>query len=225
MSESVESDIERLHDRRWWTLAVLCLSLLIVFVGNSSLNVAIPTLSRELRRHRVAAPVGRRRRTRSCSPACCSRPARSATASAARARSSSASSLFLVACGARRARRRRCGSSSPAAAVMGAAAAFIMPSTLSILVNVFPPDERTKAIAIWAGIAGAAGAFGPLVERLAARALLVRLGVPRQRPDHRRRARRRVVPRARGRGIPSRRSSIRSAPCCRSSASSPSCTA
>src|SRR5213080_1845896 len=36
-----------LHRRRWWTLAVLCLSLLIVFVGNSSLNVAIPTLSRE----------------------------------------------------------------------------------------------------------------------------------------------------------------------------------
>src|SRR5450432_3215099 len=36
------------YPRRWWTLAVLCLSLLIVFVGNSSLNVAIPTLSREL---------------------------------------------------------------------------------------------------------------------------------------------------------------------------------
>ena len=36
------------HARRWWTLAVLCLSLLIVFVGNSSLNVTIPTLSREL---------------------------------------------------------------------------------------------------------------------------------------------------------------------------------
>jgi len=28
------------YERRWWTLAVLCLSLLIVFVGNSSLNVA-----------------------------------------------------------------------------------------------------------------------------------------------------------------------------------------
>src|SRR5205085_3720537 len=36
------------HEGRWWALAVLCLSLLIVFVGNSSLNVAIPTLSREL---------------------------------------------------------------------------------------------------------------------------------------------------------------------------------
>ena len=36
------------YDRRWWTLAVLCLSLLIVVVGNSSLNVTLPTLSREL---------------------------------------------------------------------------------------------------------------------------------------------------------------------------------
>src|ERR1700694_4876837 len=36
------------YRRRWWTLAVLCLSLLIVFVGNSSLNVTIPTLSRVL---------------------------------------------------------------------------------------------------------------------------------------------------------------------------------
>src|SRR4029078_11930995 len=38
----------KLYARRWWALAVLCLSLLIVFVGNSSLNVAIPTLSRDL---------------------------------------------------------------------------------------------------------------------------------------------------------------------------------
>ena len=36
------------YARRWWALSVLCLSLLIVFVGNSSLNVAIPTLSRDL---------------------------------------------------------------------------------------------------------------------------------------------------------------------------------
>ncbi len=47
---------------------------------------------------------------------------------------------------------------------MGAAAAFIMPSTLSIIVNIFPPDERTKAIAIWASVTGAAGALGPLIS-------------------------------------------------------------
>jgi MFS family permease len=47
---------------------------------------------------------------------------------------------------------------------MGAAAAVIMPSTLSILVNVFPPDERTRAIAIWAATTGAAGAIGPVAS-------------------------------------------------------------
>src|ERR1700704_1116216 len=45
---AIMTDVEALHARRWWTLGVLCLSLLIVFIGNSSLNVAIPTLSREL---------------------------------------------------------------------------------------------------------------------------------------------------------------------------------
>ena len=49
-------------------------------------------------------------------------------------------------------------------ALMGVGAAFIMPSTLSILVNVFPADERTKAIAIWAGVTGAAGAIGPVAS-------------------------------------------------------------
>ena len=49
-------------------------------------------------------------------------------------------------------------------AVMGAAGAFIMPSTLSIIINVFPPHERPKAIAIWASITGAAGAFGPVAS-------------------------------------------------------------
>src|SRR5271169_5022168 len=39
---------ERAYERRWWVLVVLCMSLLIVFVGNSSLNVAIPTLARDL---------------------------------------------------------------------------------------------------------------------------------------------------------------------------------
>ena len=49
-------------------------------------------------------------------------------------------------------------------ALMGAAAALIMPSTLSILVNVFPAQERAKAIAIWAGTTGAAGAIGPVAS-------------------------------------------------------------
>src|ERR1043166_5785024 len=39
---------EQAYAKRWWTLAVLCLSILIVFGGNSTLNVALPTLSRDL---------------------------------------------------------------------------------------------------------------------------------------------------------------------------------
>ena len=49
-------------------------------------------------------------------------------------------------------------------AVMGAAGALIMPSTLSIIINVFPPHERPKAIAIWASVTGAAGALGPVAS-------------------------------------------------------------
>src|SRR6202051_3577246 len=41
-------DARAVQARRWWTLSVLVLSLLIVFVGNSSLNVTLPTLSRQL---------------------------------------------------------------------------------------------------------------------------------------------------------------------------------
>ena len=41
-----------------------------------------------------------------------------------------------------------------------------MPSTLSILTNVFPTRERAKAIAIWAGISGAGAAIGPVASGL-----------------------------------------------------------
>ena len=49
-------------------------------------------------------------------------------------------------------------------AVMGIGGAFIMPSTLSILVQVFSDRrERAQAIGIWAAVAGAAVAIGPIV--------------------------------------------------------------
>src|SRR5690606_3355724 len=49
-------------------------------------------------------------------------------------------------------------------ALGGVGAAFIMPATLSILAAVFPPHERGRAIAVWAGFAGAGGALGNIVS-------------------------------------------------------------
>ncbi|MEP4652202.1 MAG: MFS transporter, partial [Ilumatobacter sp.] len=46
-------------------------------------------------------------------------------------------------------------------ATMGLGAAFVMPSTLSILTNVFPAHERARAISMWAGIAAGGAALGP----------------------------------------------------------------
>ena len=47
---------------------------------------------------------------------------------------------------------------------MGIGAAFVMPATLSIITTIFPPEERSRAIAVWAGFAGAGGAIGPIVS-------------------------------------------------------------
>ena len=156
------TDAATMHARRWWTLAVLCLSLLIVFVGNSSLNVAIPTLSRDLDASTsqlqwvvaayslvfagllfTAGAIGDRfGRKGALQLGLVGFLGGVALASA------STSMWQLIAC----------------RALMGGCAAFIMPSTLSILVNVFPPQERAKAIAIWAGVTGGAGAIGPVAS-------------------------------------------------------------
>jgi EmrB/QacA subfamily drug resistance transporter len=49
-------------------------------------------------------------------------------------------------------------------AFMGVGGAFIMPSTLSIITNVFTvPAERARAIAVWAGVAALGVALGPVV--------------------------------------------------------------
>lgn len=47
-----------------------------------------------------------------------------------------------------------------ARALAGVGAAMVMPVTLSVITTSFPPEERPRAIGIWAGFAGAGGILG-----------------------------------------------------------------
>ncbi|MGI9052737.1 MAG: MFS transporter [Ilumatobacteraceae bacterium] len=154
------------YQRRWKILAVLCGSLIIVIVGNTVLNVALPTLadpeqlgatSTELQWMVdsyalvfagllfTAGALGDRFGRRGALQA----------------------GLLVFALGSLvGAFADSSGQVIVGRAVMGVGAAFIMPSTLSILTNVFPGHERAKAIAIWAGISGAGAAIGPVTSGL-----------------------------------------------------------
>lgn len=46
----------------------------------------------------------------------------------------------------------------------GVGAAMIMPVTLSVITSTFPPEDRARAIGIWAGLAGAGGILGLFVS-------------------------------------------------------------
>ena len=118
---------------------------------------------RRPRRQLGPAAMDRRLATPSCSPGCCSPQEASATGSAAATHSLAGLATFLA------------GSVVAATAgsttalivgrcVMGVGGALIMPTTLSILVNVFgDPRERAKAIAAWTAASGAGIALGPIV--------------------------------------------------------------
>ncbi|MFB4297239.1 MFS transporter [Actinomadura sp. NTSP31] len=48
--------------------------------------------------------------------------------------------------------------------VLGVGAALVMPATLSTITSTFPPQQRTRAVGAWAGVAGASAIFGLLVS-------------------------------------------------------------
>ena len=148
------------YERRWWVLATMTVCLLVVIMGTTILSVALPTLQRELGATLgelqwavdayvlvfagllfswgvIGDRIGRRRVLLI---------GLTIFSVGSLLAAYSSGPLQLIAC----------------RAVMGVGGAAVQPATLAVITNVFPPEERGRAIGVWAGAAGLAVAGGPL---------------------------------------------------------------
>jgi EmrB/QacA subfamily drug resistance transporter len=148
------------YARRWKTLAVLSLSLLVIGLDNTILNVALPSLQDEfdaststlqwmvdsyllvfasmlLTMGTLGDRFGRKRALQIGL-------ALFGGASLGVLFVENATQLIVVRC------------------LMGVGGALIMPATLSVISNVFPKEERAKAIGIWSAMASIGVGLGPL---------------------------------------------------------------
>src|SRR5437588_6864623 len=149
------------ENSRWWTLAAMCFALFMLMLDNTVVNVALPSIQRDLNASlsslewtvnaytltlavllvtggRLGDIFGRRR-------------------------------MFLFGVVVFGLSSLAIGfAPSDAAlvafrAVQGVGAAFMMPATLSIITQAFPPEQRGTAIGTWAGVSALALAIGPVV--------------------------------------------------------------
>ena len=155
-------DDPAIHARRRHILVVLCISLMIVIIGNTALNVALPRLALDL----DASTTDLQWMVDAYSLVFAGMLFTAGTLGDRFGRKGALQAgLVLFLFGTLLAATADSSTAVIGArAVMGLAAAFVMPATLSILTNVFPPEERPKAIAVWAGIAGGGAAIGPVAS-------------------------------------------------------------
>lgn len=147
--------------RRWYTLGAMCFALFMIMLDNTVVNVALPSIQRDLdvsisnlewtvnaytltfavllvTGGRLGDIFGRRRMFLF---------GIMAFGASSLFIAFSQTDVWLIA----------------GRAAQGVGAAFMMPATLSIISNTFPPHERGKAIGTWAGASASALAIGPVV--------------------------------------------------------------
>ena len=157
------SHSERLgYSQRWKILGIMSLSLIIVMLNNVTLNVALPELSSDLDAQNnelqwivdaYALVFGG------------SLLLMGALGDRFGRKKALQSGMVLLALAAGLASQYADSTTDViiARAFMGLGAALIMPATLSVVIVVFPPEERGKAVGIWAAMAGVGAPIGLLV--------------------------------------------------------------
>ncbi len=148
-------------NRKWWTLGAMCFALFMLMLDNTVVNVALPSIQRDLDASiaglewtvnaytlsiavllvtggRLGDIFGRRRMFLAGIVIF-------ALSSATAGLAPDATALVI------------------SRVVQGAGAALMMPGTLSIIADAFPPHERGKAMGTWAGVSALALAVGPVV--------------------------------------------------------------
>ena len=149
------------RDRRWIVLAVLCLSVFLVVVDNTIVNVALPTLNRTL----GASITSLQWIVDAYSLAFAGLLLAGGGIGDRLGRKGTMQTglVFFGLFSAAAAWSHTTGGLITTRALMGIAAAFIFPASLAILTSVFTdPSERQKALGIWGATSGIAVAFGPI---------------------------------------------------------------